>query len=234
MVSKIKQPVYTVKSNVLISQEQSTPSMNDPMAGAMSLIFGTSAYVEDEIFQVGSHSLYCDVVKKLGLYSTHYVHRGFLTNVLTYPDFPVDVTAPEGLIDTLRTGISFKIKVNEKGEAQIKAKMLRSTVAEAKDVKLPYTMNTPLGDFTIVTTKYYTPGKDLSTNVSVSGIDASAEALSMDVHSEIASKRSNVIALSINTTNPELGKDVLNQIMEQYNERGIGRNVSRLRLLPDL
>ena len=75
MVSKIKQPVNTVKSNFLISQEQSTPSMNDPMAGAMSLIFGTSAYVEDEIFQVGSHSLYCDVVKKLGLYSTHYVHR---------------------------------------------------------------------------------------------------------------------------------------------------------------
>ena len=27
--------------------------------------------------------------------------------------------------------------------------------------------------------------------------------------------------MSINTTNPELGKAVLNQIMEQYNQRGI-------------
>lgn len=221
VVSRVKQPVYTVNANVLISQDQSTPSMNDPMAGAMSLIFGTSAYVEDEIFQVGSHSLYCDVVKKLGLYNTHYVHQGFLTNVLTYPDFPVDVTAPESLIDTLRTGITFKINVDENGKAKIKAKMLRSTVGEVEDVKLPYTMNTPLGDFTIVTTKYYNPGSELSTRVSVNGIDASAEALSEDVHSEIASKRSNVIALSINTTNPELGKDVLNQIMAQYNERGI-------------
>lgn len=221
VISRVKQPVYTVNANVLITQDKSTPSMNDPMAGAMSMIFGTSAYVEDEIFQVGAHSLYCDVVKKLGLYNTHYVHRGFLTNVLTYPDFPVDVTAPAELIDTLRTGISFKIKINEKGRAKIKAKMLRRTVAEVEDVKLPYTMKTPLGDFTVVTTKYYNPGSDLSTNVSVNGIDASAETLGEDVHSEIASKRSNVIALSINTTNPELGKAVLNQIMEQYNQRGI-------------
>lgn len=221
MISKIKQPVYTVKSNVLISQDQSTPSINDPMAGAMNLIFGTSGYVEDEIFQVGSHSLYCDVVKKLGLYSTHYVHRGFLTNVLTYPEYPVDVSAPEGMIDTLRTGISFKINIDESGKADIRAKMLRKTVAVAKDVKLPYVIDTPLGEFTVATTKYYTPGHDLQTNVSVTGIDAAAEDLSEDVHSEIASKRSNVIALSINTTNPDLGKAVLNQIMEQYNERGI-------------
>ena len=95
----------------------------------------------------------------------------------------MDVTAPAELIDTLRTGISFKIKINEKGRAKIKAKMLRRTVAEVEDVKLPYTMKTPLGDFTVVTTKYYNPGSDLSTNVSVNGIDASAETLGEDVHS---------------------------------------------------
>lgn len=233
MISKIKQPVYTVKSNVLITQDKSTPSLNDPMAGAVSMIFGTSGYVEDEIFQVGSHSLYCDVVRKLGLYNTHYVNRGFLTNVLTYPNFPVDVTAPEGLIDTLRTGISFKIKIDDRGNADIKAKMLRSTVAEANDVKLPFTIATPLGDFTVVTTKYFTPGKSLTTNVSVSGIDGAAEALGEDVHSEIASKRSNVIALSINTTNPDLGKAVLNQIMEQYNIRGVAQEQEQSKLTAD-
>ena len=48
-----------------------------------------------------------------------------------------------------------------------------------------------------------------------------AENLATEVKSSIASKKSNVIALSIISTDEKYGRDILNAIIAQYNDRGI-------------
>lgn len=219
--TKVKHPVYSVNANVLITQDDSQPAVGDAMGSAMSMLFGSDAYVEDEIFLVSSHSLYRDVARDLGLNINHRVRLGFLNSVFAYPDYPIDVTTAPGILDTLRVGLTFKVKVDDKGMADITAKMRRDKVVDVEDVKLPYVVNTPVGDFTVAPTKWYVPGKRVTTTIGVTGYDAAAELLDEDVHTEIASKRSNVISLSINTPNPEYGKAVLNEILDKYNERGI-------------
>lgn len=215
---QVRKPEYAVKANILISQQNSNPMAN---FGGLGSMFGSNGYVDDEIFVLSSHSLYKEVVRDLGINVSHVVKTGFLKNELAYPDFPVQVTAAPGIVDTLRRTVAFSIDVNEKGKADIKAKVKRSTVAKIKDATLPAVVKTPLGEFTVATTDSYVPGTELTTKVYVSGYDAAAETLDENVVDEIENRHTNVIKMSINTPNPDYGKAILNEILKKYNERGI-------------
>lgn len=219
---KVKQPVYGVRANLLIKTESggAAGALAGEM-GALGDLFGADGNVEDEIFVISSHSLYADVAKRLRTNIIHSVERNFLSDELAYPAYPVDVVPQEGMLDTLATAISFKVSVDALGKADITAKMKKNKVLNVKKVDLPYVASTPLGNFTVTATPTYPQGEAVKTTILVTGYDAAAEMISEDVHSEIGSKRSNLIALSINTTNPDYGKDILNAIITLYNQRGI-------------
>lgn len=211
-----KRPM-AIRANVLIQQEDSNPMAD---LGGMGSLFGSKGFVEDEVFVIASHSLFSDVAKELGINKMHYVSDGFLKSHLAYPEFPVDVVAP-GIADTLMSTIVFKVKINDKGLANIKAKVKRDVIGKAKDVTLPAQLHTDYGDFTIVTTPEYVKGKSLKTTISFTGYDVAAEDLDKEVMAYRGSKKSNVISLALNTPNADYGTAVLNKIIEKYNERGI-------------
>lgn len=211
-----KRPM-AIRANVLIQQEDSNPMAD---LGGMGSLFGSKGFVEDEVFVIASHSLFSDVAKELGINKMHYVSDGFLKSHLAYPEFPVDVVAP-GIADTLMSTIVFKVKINDKGLADIKAKVKRDVIGKAKDVTLPAQLHTDYGDFTIVTTPEYVKGKSLKTTISFTGYDVAAEDLDKEVMAYRGSKKSNVISLALNTPNADYGTAVLNKIIEKYNERGI-------------
>jgi len=218
--TRIHQPVYPVLANMLVAQDETTNPMEKQM-GALSSLFGVEGNVDDEIFIVKSHSLYRDVARKLGINIKYTVHKSFMKNVLSYPEHPIEVSAAQAMLDTLSTGINFVVKINKEGKADISAKIRRKTVLDVENQTLPVTVGTPLGDFTIATTDTYVPGKKLKVKVAVMGYDGIAEQLSEDISSEIASKKSNVIALGINTTNIDYGKAILNEIIAEYNSRAV-------------
>lgn len=208
---------YAVRANVLIQQEEISPLGN---MGGLGQLFGASAYVDDEIFVISSHSLYKEVAEKLQINKTHYVSDGFLSSHLAYPEFPIDVVAPN-IADTLRTVVAFKIKVDQNGLADIKAKAKHHTVAELEDVKLPAVVNTIYGDFTIVTTPNYIAGEELKSRVLFTGYDKAAERLDEEISVDLPSRKSNVISLAYDVQNPDLGKAVLDEVILLYNQRGI-------------
>lgn len=218
LAAKINKPKYQVNANVIISQEDKSG-----LAGLSDLggLIGSKGKVDDEIFVISSHSLYRDVVRDLGINKMHYVRLGFMNGRLEYPEYPVDVIAAPGLIDTLRTGLSFKIKVDKTGRAEIEAKKGRKVLAEVEKASLPATVKTMYGDFIVDTTAYFVPGKKLTTTVSILGYDAAAEDLAKNISASIGSKRSNAIRLSMLTVNTDYGRDVLNEVIKKYNERGI-------------
>lgn len=217
--SKIRQPLYAVQANVLISPEKESPAAG--VSGAISAVFGSQGDVDDEIFIISSHSLYKNVAKELGTNISHYVKTGFMQTQFAYPDYPVAAVAPQAMLDTLQGSISFKLDLDKKGKGRITAKYRGETVCDDKDITLPYTLTTPVGEFTFTPTAQYPTGKDLKTTISVISYDIAAEILKESVVNEIASKRSNVITMAINTPNPEYGKAVLNEIIKQYNARGV-------------
>lgn len=217
---KMRQPTYGVRANVLIQVDDTNPLSG---MGAVGALLGSKGRVDDEVYVISSHSLLHDVIKDLGINQTHMVKRGFFKRVNAYPENPLEVvTAPE-LPDTLTAAITFKVKVNEKGLATIKAKAKRETIAEVKDKPLPVTLNTIYGDFTIQKTPYFATEDDstLKDNITFMGYHAAAEDLSEDVETSIASKKSNAIELAYNTKNAALGEAVLNEMIRLYNLRGI-------------
>ena len=218
VAARIIKPKYSVNANVLISQDEKGGMAS---LGAIGDLFGAQASVDDEIFVISSHSVYRDVVKDLGINKIHKVRLGFMNHVFAYPEYPLEVIAAPGIIDTLRTAIAFNVEVDEDGLAAVKAKADGEVIANVKDQKIPVSLNTVYGHFVIDTTAYFVPGEEVRSNISIIGYDAAAELLDEDVVASIGSKRSNAIQLNITTVNPDYGKDVLNGIITKYNERGI-------------
>ncbi len=215
----IRNDEYGVRANVLIQQEDANPL--SALSGDFGSLFGTSGEVNDEIFVISSHSIYRDVMRDLGLNKTHYVKLGFMKKELAYPEFPIDVLMPDNVADTLRSIISFKVELNEDGLADINVKAKRKTLDKAKNVKLPYSVETPYGKFTVVKTEFCPPKKDVTSTILVTGYHAAAEEYALDIYSEIANKKSNVIEMAYNTTNYELGEALLADIIKKYNLHGI-------------
>lgn len=228
--TKLTKPVYQVNANVLISQDEDAGGM--AALGGVADLFGNSGYVEDEVFVVSSHSVFKDVVKDLGLNKNRIVKTNLLLRDFKYKEYPIEIYAKDGIADTLRPSIKFDIKVNREGLVSVEAKAEKKTIAEVEDGEFPLKVNTIYGDFTLMPTKDFKPGEKLRMKITFMGYDAAAENLAEEVSVGIASKKSNVIALSIKTSDVEFGKDLLNTIINKYNLRGVeeknqkGRNTS--------
>lgn len=209
---------YAVCANVLVSDDN-TGSFT-AMSG-MSDLFGSSANVEDEVYVISSHSVLRDVARNLGIYKTHYVKKGLLGGYLAYPDFPVDVTAESSLLDTLNTTMTFKVNVGKDGKADIKMYADGKKIGQEKNLRLPVSLNTKYGRYTVLPTPDYPKGEKVKTTISISGYDDAAEDLAHSISSDRASRKSNMINLYMRTENTAYGKDVLNEIVDNYNRRGI-------------
>lgn len=226
LYSRVHQRDFEVKANIVITQED--PSGLSPM----SAVFGSSALVDDEVYAVSSHTVLCKVAKALNINQMQTVHTGFLRNVNVYPEEPVTLRCLESIPDTLTTGLSFKYKVGENGLADITVKAKRDKVADLEGVKLPATIKTPYGVFVLEPTKYFPKGEELKGHISFTGYDDAAEALAKSIVIDIASRKSNVIEMSMTSPNTTYAKAVLNSIIEQYNLRGLEiKNQSNLKTL---
>ncbi|MDE6557372.1 MAG: polysaccharide biosynthesis tyrosine autokinase [Duncaniella sp.] len=220
VVRKSERPM-AVRANILITQENDSPlAASSATMGGLSSLFGSSAYVEDEVFVISSHSLFREVAKTLQLNKIHRVKSGFLKSYTAYPQFPVDVDAP-GIADTLKTTLIFNIKVDRKGLADIKVKAEKKVLADLDDITLPHVIKTEYGDFTVTPTSTFPKGQNVKTVVYFSGYETAAEDLTESIDVGIASRKSNVIELAYDTPNPDLGSAVLNEILIKYNERGL-------------
>lgn len=219
----IHKPVYAVRANLLINQDENDGSPANLAAGtsAFGNLFGNNGYVDDEIYIISSHSLYKAVAKDLGLGTQYYVRKAFLKTNFEFEKYPIKVTPQSGILDTLSLSITFKVKANDKGKTSIVGKALKEKIVDLSDITLPYTADTKYGTFTFEMTPYAQAGKSIKETILVQGYDLAAEQLDIDVMTEIASKRSNVVELGINTPYPVYGKTVLNKIIEQYNRRSI-------------
>lgn len=209
---------HAIKSSILVTQDEGTVSMLNGLGG----LLGADPYVQDEIFVITSHTVLKTVAKDLGINKLHVVKTGFLSKKLEYPTYPVDVCADQQIIDTLSAVLTFKVDIAKgAGKADIEVKANNKKIAEVENVKLPATVKTDYGQFVVTKTDTY-PGKDeLTTWVSVTGYDSAGEDLNENLLATIASKKSNVIELDILSVNSDYGCDILNKIMDVYNQRGI-------------
>ncbi|MDE6277478.1 MAG: polysaccharide biosynthesis tyrosine autokinase [Muribaculaceae bacterium] len=218
MYTRINKPLYGVRANISINTGNENPIST---LGAMGALFGDGGYIEDEIFVISSHTVYRSVARALQTEVSHYVRDGFMDSHFAYKDYPVQVFMNPELPDTLSTSLSFVVKVNDKEKVSITGKADREKIADIKDATFPVTLETTFGKFVFNKTDHFVKGKDLKTTILITSYDSAAETLAKNVNCEMASRKSNVIEMSINTPNPEYGMDILNEIMAEYNKKGV-------------
>lgn len=218
LYTRASHQVYGVRANVIISTGNESPLA---VFGSLSSVLGNGAYVQDEIFVISSHSVYKDVAKKMGLNIDHIVNKGFLKNDYEYKNYPVELYTPAGISDTLTATISFKVKVNDEGLVSVKAKARKNTIGKIEDATFPVSIDTDYGKFVLNKTNNFPAGEAVKTSLILKSYDAAAENLNKHVTCDIPSRKSNVINLEYDTPYPEFGMELLNNIVSEYNRRGI-------------
>lgn len=228
LYSRTVSPQYEVRANVRLTENSSAGNLLSNMKD-MGSLFGGNANAEDEVEVAMSHTVLRDVARKLGLTTVHYVVPMPMKSVFMFTDYPVDVVPSPAIdLDTLRTAINFKIKVNDDGLARIEARARGKKIFTEKNVELPTVVSLPYGDFTVSLTDAYKPGKSIKAVVNICGSDDAAETLRSQLNVALASKHSQIISMQMITDNINYAESVLNTLIANYNAVGLDQTIDQM------
>ena len=228
----MKSPVYEVQANVLITDNDTKSDFLRSFS--IADMFGGKAAVDDEIALMYSHSLFSNIVKEFQLNKIYIEKENLLKRKRKFDDSPIEIINPPLLSDTLTEPLIFKIKIDKKGNVDIKLKKSRFfTIAEVKDKTLPVRFKTPYGDFAFKSTQYYESGKPLNLTIMVTSYNKATEGLQKDVMCAIPNKKARVITVSLNSTSIPFAEKIVNAVVDGYNERGIEENRIRNKITAD-
>ena len=216
---KFAKRVYDVKAVVLVAQEDNGAGAGANLLKSMKLM-GQGSKVDDEMIVFSSQELCTQVVKQLGLNHSYIEDKGWYKPLKDhYNSSPIEVIAPEEMFDTLST-VKFEIEVDKSGKADIKATSGKEKLAKVKGVALPTTLKTSYGAFAIKATDNYKTGKPCRITARLVGNQIMGERLNKRIKVKLATKKSNGINLNIAESNKSRGMDILNKLIDLYNERG--------------
>ena len=216
---KIAKRVYNVKAVVLVAQDDNGAGAGASLLKSMKLM-GQGSKVDDEMVVFSSQELCTQVVKQLKLNRSYVEDKGwFKPERDHYNSSPIEVIAPEEMYDTL-SSVKFKIDVDKAGRANIKATSGKHKLADVKGATLPTTLKTVYGTFAIKATEKFKQGKECHITARLTGNQILGERLNKRIKVKLASKKSNGINLSIAENNKSRGMDILNTLMDLYNDRG--------------
>ncbi len=216
---KFAKRIYNVKAVVLVAQEDNGAGAGASLLKSMKLM-GQGSKVDDEMIVFSSQELCTQVVKQLGINHSYLEDKGWYKPEKDhYNTSPIEVIAPEEMFDTL-SSVKFKIDLDKTGKANIKATSGKDKLANVKGVTLPTTLKTTYGTFAIKATDKYKQGKPCHITARLTGNQIMGERLNKRIKVKLATKKSNGINLNIAENNKSRGKDILNKLIELYNERG--------------
>ena len=216
----IKTPLVSVKATVMISEDSKPSALSLVSKMSLGNLLGGSGSVDNEQYVMGSHTVFERMVKDLGL-NIDYVVKDGLKKKFYYPVAPVILQVDPERADTISTGLQFKVFVDEDGKMDIEARNSKKIeVGYLMGATSPAVLKTPYGPFTFVITDKYKKGEKVKETISYSSYSGAAEDYSTRVKINLPSKRADVITMTINHVDPNVGKLVLADIIDIYNEIG--------------
>ncbi len=228
----IRQPRYEVQANVLITDDDKESDLM--RAAGLSDLFSTSASADGELEIIKSFTLYRNVVKELGLNTKYIVRANILKRYEVFDNSPMRLTSPSEMCDTLIGFLHFKVRIDEKGLGSVRVyNLMKDNIFEKSDLSFPATLDTPYGEFHLETTADFKAGKKLAMSIWLFGYDVAAENLQKEVRCFIPNKKSDVITVSYLAANVAEGKKIVNEIVDEYNDRGIEQNRKKARKIAD-
>lgn len=202
---KYQVPVYRVHSSILIKDEKKGLG-GDDMLKELNL-FSSNKVVDNEIEILKSYNLMERVVKGLNLNISYLYKDGFNTVELYGEESPIrlEVKSAKELLF----------------EEPLIIKLLNNSSIEINEKSYPINqaISTPYGvlKVTLVGVK---PGVT-ELKIDVSPIEAITEAFMEGLTVEPSSKMSSVLLLSMEVTSRQKGRDIINRLIEEYNNAGL-------------
>ena len=221
----LAKPKFQILANILIKENE-----NGGMSGMQAMMMNNTAFgsllggntsINDELQLLSSFSVFRETVKDLSLNESYEVKK-FPFNQKCYHDSPIKIIPETAIADTLSRVIKFNVKIGKTGSGTIKAQLgLWKSIGKISFEKLPVTLQTSYGNFNINTTSFYIPGENYNIKAIYSGYNWVSEKLQELVTIDLVSKKANVINLSTIEQNRKKGKDILNTLIQVYNQSGI-------------
>lgn len=224
-----KSPVYLVSGMLMVNQQEDGGlAQSGAMSALMSTIgigSTTGANPENEVFKLQSRALHTRVVKDLGLNVSVWEDNGFWKRrVNYYKDEPISIYLPEQVVDTLSLSTKFKLTGPASGPWRLTAKQDKKEVLDTEVKKFPFNAKTPFGTFRIDATKYFPKTGEVSIGAMYLSNADILDWMKEELGVTAVSTRSDAIAIDFGDVVPQRGIDIVNTIMDFYNE---GREADR-------
>ena len=213
--------VYKRDATILVKDSRKGGS-NDIMA-FQDILGAGRRNVDNELFVLQSRRLMEEVVEILGL-ATRYTQLGRLTDTDLYHCSPIELVVVDdfegkgcALEVTLCGGD--RISLTEFTAKDIETRRERKFVVEGR---FGETLLTPVGNVIINKTAFMNPDFEGKTiRVGKGSIKGTASAYRKAVQSAVANKQASIITLSINDNVPQRAEDILNTLIEVYNNDAV-------------
>ncbi len=213
-------PVYTRTATILIKDDS-----NGNTAGANMTSFGdlglvtTTSNVANEIATLKSPDLMREVAARLALNMTYTVEGRFHKEIIYGKQLPVRVTLG-GLRDD--ESAEMQLHLNEDGTYTL-SKLTRNgaTLGGKVNGRLNETVASPYGKLTVETTPNYSKGTTGDIEVSRIPVTAAASMASGGLGVVQPDEKTNIIQLFYQDVNTQRGDDILNTLIDVYNENWV-------------
>ena len=212
-------PIYTRTAAILVKDNSKSSSSTSAMNDFSDLgIFKSNTNINNELLTLKSPTLMTEVVNRLGLNETFTIRKG-LKNVDLYKVFPVTIT----FCDKIEVPLSFTIKFSSKEAFAIsELEISGEDIGETLSAQMGDSIQTSAGIMIVSPTQEFT---DAFIGTSIRYVRGSVRA-AVDTYSnalvaELGNEDATIINLSINDTSIRKAEDILNTLIEVYNENWI-------------
>ncbi len=213
---------YTRRAAVMIKEDnqRSTRSFASQLTNMGSMgMFNATSDVNNELITFQSPALMLEVVKRLHLDYEYASDGVFQDKTLYDKSLPVTTYIP-GLLDT--QGVSFTLTLSGNNVQITKLKSVR----EGKEIKSSDTckgtvggkIKTPVGDIQVMPTAFFNPGSKREILVTRLPMLAALGRSQSRLNVALSNKMSAVIDLTYNDVNIRRAEDVINTLIDVYNE----------------
>lgn len=214
---KTVDPTYLIVSNVKLKSEAEGAKIASSLVRSFGLgSLADSDNIDDEAAVMASQSHMRDMIYSLGLYTTYDLKK-FPFDKSLYNSAPLAMSVARSVMDTLSMPIEFKINVKGKS-IEVKTEIDGDKVGEENFDSLPAEVKTPYGNFVLNYSGKTIDADNYQLNIAVLGLDYAAERFRNRIMIGAASNTSDIISLSVQDVNRNRGKDILNKLVELYNE----------------
>lgn len=178
--------------------------------------------VDNEVFILQSRRLMTNVVKQLNLTVNYSVSDGLRRRDL-YGQAPIDVkfindNDNQSLAMEITPIDDDKIRLSEFKDQFVTKHESRSVITAAYGDTIP----TPVGQVVVQKSLYMAPDYiGVPIRVTKSSLGRTTNAYRAAVKSDVANKQASVVTISMNNTVPRRAEDVINTLIEAYNEDAI-------------